>query len=59
MINPYETTCEIISDLQDLFLKCLESVRPGKSYKHNFKKRNKKFHSAYRQFNSTALSRVL
>jgi len=49
MINPYETTCQIISDLQELFLKCLESVRPGRSYKRNFKKRNKKFHSAYRQ----------
>jgi hypothetical protein len=48
MLRPYETTCKIVFELQNLFLKCLESVRPGRSYERNFKKRNKKFHSAYR-----------
>jgi len=47
--QPYEKICDTITKLQALFLRCIESIRPGRKYKRDFNKKNKKFHQCYRQ----------
>ena len=49
ILRPGDKIHSIIADLQAVILRCVDAIRPGRSYKRIFKKRNKKFNSAYRQ----------
>ena len=49
ILEPIDIIYDIIIKLQELFLRCIESVRPGRKYERNFNKKNKKFHLEYRQ----------
>lgn len=49
ILRPSDKIHSIIEDLQALILKCVDAIRPGRSNKRIFKKRNKKFNPAYRQ----------
>ena len=49
ILRPVNIIDSIIMDLQKLILTSVEATRPGRSYERNFKRRSKKFSSAYRQ----------
>jgi hypothetical protein len=49
ILRPRDKIHSIIEDLQAVILKCVDAIRPDRSNKRIFKKRNKKFNPAYRQ----------
>jgi len=49
MHNEYNTVCDLVTELQISILAAIELIRPGRQYKRNFRKRNKRFHYEYRQ----------
>jgi hypothetical protein len=47
-VRPKKTVKNLVSKLQEIFIKTLERIRPGRKNKRNHKVKLKKYHFAYK-----------